>query len=134
GGGEGRDLDRAGGRRRLGRPAHPRSADPFRNHAVRRNELHSLARPDHLPAAFVYLPMVEVTKREKVGLVVLFVVFLKTLGIPDLARLVGQIAELFDREAPGVVDPVLLVDVLALLAHLLAEVADDRGRLVADPA
>ena len=38
-------------------------------------------------------------------LVVLFVVFskpsaLKTLGIPDFARLVGQVAELFDRE-PG---------------------------------
>ena len=67
-------------------------------------------------------------------LVVLFVVFLKALGVPDLARSVGQVAEVFDREAPGVVDPVLLVDVLALLAHLLAEVADDRGRLVADLA
>src|SRR5947207_8723770 len=55
----------------LGRPAHSRSADPFWNHPVRRNELHSLARPDHLPAAFVYLPMVEVTKREKVGEVAL---------------------------------------------------------------
>src|SRR5439155_1151504 len=183
-----------------GRPAHPRSADPFRNHPVRRNELDPFARSDHLPSAFVYLPMVEVTKREKVGevalsalrpeldvmgtgpidrpvtpgrraaampslegsplrrrdrtcrppdvvlpqgfveavdgrpqrrrtlgiqkgvqlvhatqlaqvqvapLVVLFVVFLKTLGVPDLARSVGQVAEVFDREAPGVVNPVL---------------------------
>src|SRR2546430_6946009 len=55
----------------LGRPAHPRSADPFRNRAVGRNELDPFARPDHLPAAFVYLPMVEVTKREKVGEVAL---------------------------------------------------------------
>src|SRR5439155_7462667 len=54
-----------------GRPAHSRSADPFRNRAVGRNELDPFARPDHLPSAFVYLPMVEVTKRDKVGEVAL---------------------------------------------------------------
>src|SRR5438876_541550 len=54
-----------------GRPAHPRSADPFRNHPVRRNELDSLAGPDHLPPALMNEAMVEVAERKQIGQVAL---------------------------------------------------------------
>src|SRR6266550_2402585 len=45
-----------------GRPAHSWPADPFWNHAVRRNELDPFARPDHLPSALVDQAMVEVAQ------------------------------------------------------------------------
>src|ERR1700756_1236988 len=67
-------------------------------------------------------------------LVVLFRVALHGLGIPLLARLVGQEAQLFDREALGKTDPGLLVDKLTLLTKLIAEVADDRCSLITDRA
>jgi hypothetical protein len=46
----------------------------------------------------------------------------------------GQPAQVLDRERPGVADPLLFIDLLALLAQEVAEPADNRGRLEADLA
>jgi len=53
---------------------------------------------------------------------------------PSDSCLACQVAELFDREALGEIDPVVFVYQRSLLADLLAEVADDRGGLITDRA
>src|SRR5205823_10173081 len=71
---------------------------------------------------------------ERAQLEALFAVALEAFAVPLHAGFMSQVAQLFDREAPGNSDPVFLLDVLTLLAHLVAEVADDRGRLETDLA
>src|SRR5207247_10535653 len=58
----------------------------------------------------------------------------EAFAVPADAGFVGQVAQVFQGKALRVSDPVLLIDVLPLLADLLAEMTDHRGRLVADLA
>src|SRR5690349_18512152 len=67
-------------------------------------------------------------------LVILFVVALHSFRIPLLAGLITEVAQLLDREALRETDPGLLVDELALLAQLIAQMADNGRRLITDLA
>jgi len=51
-----------------------------------------------------------------------------------VAHVIRERVQVLDRVLFGVADPLLLVEAVALLAQPVAEVADDRGRLVADLA
>src|SRR5204862_5615168 len=55
-------------------------------------------------------------------------------AVPAEPRFIAQVAQVLEGELLGVSDSVLLVDVLPLLADLLAEMTDHRRRLVADLA
>src|SRR6266576_995021 len=71
---------------------------------------------------------------QRAQLVVLFALALEALAVPADAGFVAQVAQILEGELLGVSDPVLLIDVLPLLADLLAEMTDHRRRLVADLA
>src|SRR5713226_6164583 len=69
---------------------------------------------------------------EEALLVALLGVALEAVRIQRVARVIGEPAQLFDRVLAGKADPLLLVQVLSLLAKLVAQVADHRRRLVGD--
>src|SRR6266702_6357784 len=50
-----------------GRPAHPGPANSPRNHPLRRDELHPIAGPDHLPATLMHQAVMVVAKGKEVG-------------------------------------------------------------------
>src|SRR5205823_14208729 len=66
-------------------------------------------------------------------LVVLFDPVIEAVGVEYVADVVGQPVQVLDRALLGVADPLLLRSELAqVLAQQVSEMADDRGRLVAD--
>ena len=71
---------------------------------------------------------------QRAQLVVLFALALEAFAVPADAGFIAQVAQVLEGELLGVSDPVLLIDVLPLLADLLAEMTDHRRRLVADLA
>ena len=66
-------------------------------------------------------------------LVVLFDPVIEAVRVEHVADVLGQPVQVLDRVLLGVADPLLFVTELAqVFAQVFTEVADDRGRLVAD--
>src|SRR2546429_9136287 len=72
------------------------------------------------------------TDEELAPLEVLFHVEAEAVWIHGMPGAGRDIAQVLDREPAGVVDPHLLVDADLELVYVLLEVADHRGRLIAD--
>src|SRR5207245_3013332 len=86
----------------------------------------------HDPAEVVHA--IHLADVEEALLVVLFRVALEPIRIHRIASVGGEPAQVFDGVLAGEADPLLLVEAGGLLAQLVSQMTDHRGRLVADLA
>src|SRR5713101_5601856 len=77
---------------------------------------------------------VHLADMEEALFVVLLDLAFESLGVDRIAKVIGDPVQVLDRVLAGKAEPLLFVQTLALLAQVLALVADHRRRLVADLA